>query len=62
MKITSNHLQRYKQIAMLLWKYGRSDLVKQMELDDTMDPGTRDNAPSNPEQAPDPGDEPTPTP
>jgi predicted unusual protein kinase regulating ubiquinone biosynthesis (AarF/ABC1/UbiB family) len=51
MKITSNHLQRYKQIAMLLWKYGRSDLVKQMELDDTMDPGTRDNAPSDPEQA-----------
>ena len=51
MKITSNHLQRYKQIAVLLWKYGRSDLVKQMELDDTMDPGTRDNAPSDPEQA-----------
>jgi ubiquinone biosynthesis protein len=33
MKLNANHLQRYKQIARLLWKYGRSDLVKQMEIE-----------------------------
>ena len=33
MKIDAKHLQRYQQIARLLWKYGRSDLVKQMEMD-----------------------------
>jgi len=33
MKIDAKYLQRYSQIARLLWKYGRSDLVKQMELD-----------------------------
>ena len=33
MKLDGKHLQRYKQIARLLWKYGRSDLVKQMEVD-----------------------------
>src|SRR6187431_389388 len=49
MKITSNHLHRYKQIAVLLWKYGRSDLVKQMEIDDTMDPDAR-NVPGNPDE------------
>jgi len=41
MKITSNHLHRYKQIAILLWKYGRSDLVKQMEIDDTLEAEAR---------------------
>jgi predicted unusual protein kinase regulating ubiquinone biosynthesis (AarF/ABC1/UbiB family) len=41
MKIKSDHLQRYKQIAVLLWKYGRSDLVKQMEIDDALDSGAR---------------------
>jgi ubiquinone biosynthesis protein len=35
--ISASHLTRYKQIAMLLWKYGRSDLVTQMGLDDSMD-------------------------
>jgi predicted unusual protein kinase regulating ubiquinone biosynthesis (AarF/ABC1/UbiB family) len=50
MKISSNHLQRYRQIAMLLWKYGRSDLVKQMEIDDAMDPDAR-KLPSDPDQA-----------
>jgi len=25
-------------IALLLWKYGRSDLVKQMGIDETVDP------------------------
>ena len=37
MKLTGNHLQRYKQIAKLLWKYGRSDLVDQMGVDDALD-------------------------
>jgi ubiquinone biosynthesis protein len=30
MKISASHLTRYKQIAQLLWKYGRGDLVSQM--------------------------------
>jgi predicted unusual protein kinase regulating ubiquinone biosynthesis (AarF/ABC1/UbiB family) len=30
MKLSSSHLKRYKQIARLLWKYGRSDLAQQM--------------------------------
>src|SRR3954447_23331126 len=30
MKISADHLKRYQQIAQLLWKYGRSDLVTQM--------------------------------
>ncbi|HUE89622.1 MAG TPA: hypothetical protein VMO26_26400, partial [Vicinamibacterales bacterium] len=38
MKISANHLKRYKEIALLLWKYGRSDLVKQMGIDEAVDP------------------------
>jgi ubiquinone biosynthesis protein len=34
MKISAQHLGRYKQIALLLWKYGRSDLVEQMGMDE----------------------------
>lgn len=30
MKISSLHLTRYREIAAMLWKYGRSDLVDQM--------------------------------
>lgn len=30
MKLSTNHLKRYKEIAALLWKYGRSDLAGQM--------------------------------
>jgi ubiquinone biosynthesis protein len=35
MKITpsAQHLKRYKEICILLWKYGRSDLVQQMGTD-----------------------------
>ena len=33
MKLSPKHLQRYSQIAALLWKYGRSDLVKQIGVD-----------------------------
>jgi predicted unusual protein kinase regulating ubiquinone biosynthesis (AarF/ABC1/UbiB family) len=43
MKLRALHFQRYKQIARLLWKYGRSDLVRQLdappfsgELDEAM--------------------------
>jgi predicted unusual protein kinase regulating ubiquinone biosynthesis (AarF/ABC1/UbiB family) len=38
MKLSATHLKRYKQIATLLWKYGRSDLVQQMGVDDGFDP------------------------
>ncbi len=37
MKLSLNHLKRYKQIAFLLWKYGRSDLVKNMGLEEPYD-------------------------
>jgi len=30
MKFTATHLKRYRQIAALLWKYGRGDMVHQM--------------------------------
>ena len=33
---TSENVQRYKQIARFLWKYGRSDLVQQLGIDDTL--------------------------
>lgn len=33
-KFQKIHLKRYKEIAGLLWKYGRSDLVRQMGVDD----------------------------
>jgi predicted unusual protein kinase regulating ubiquinone biosynthesis (AarF/ABC1/UbiB family) len=36
MKISPKYLKRYKEIAQLLWKYGRSDLVKQMDVDDEL--------------------------
>ena len=36
MKVSPKHLKRYKDIALLLWKYGRSDLVRQMGIDDTV--------------------------
>ena len=34
MKLNTTHLKRYKEIAGLFWKYGRSDLVKQMGVDE----------------------------
>lgn len=30
MKLSARHLQRYRELSTLLWRYGRSDLVKQM--------------------------------
>jgi ubiquinone biosynthesis protein len=38
MKLSATHLKHYKQIARLLWKYGRSDLVKQLAVSDALDP------------------------
>jgi len=38
MKISANHLKRYKEIAQLLWKYGRSDLVQHMGIQDEYNP------------------------
>jgi ubiquinone biosynthesis protein len=37
MMISAKHLPRYRQIARLLWKYGRSDLVNQMNVDDVFE-------------------------
>jgi ubiquinone biosynthesis protein len=37
MKISANHLKRYKEIALLFLKYGQSDLVKQMGVDSGFD-------------------------
>ena len=41
------HLKRYREIATLLWKYGRSDLVRQMGVDDLFEAraDTRVNGP-----------------
>ena len=47
MKLTSDHLQRYKQIARLLWKYGRSDLVAQMGIDQALDAEEREPVPES---------------
>jgi predicted unusual protein kinase regulating ubiquinone biosynthesis (AarF/ABC1/UbiB family) len=38
MNLSATHLKRYKQIAVLLWKYGRSDMVQQMAAHDGFDP------------------------
>ena len=35
------HLNRYRQIAWLFVKYGRSDLVKETGLDETLEAGQR---------------------
>ena len=38
MKLSPKHLKRYKEIARIFWKYGRSDLVQQMGNHDEIDP------------------------
>lgn len=35
--LNPQHLNRYRQIAWLFMKYGRSDLAKQSGLDETLD-------------------------
>lgn len=37
MKLSAKYFQHYKNIAALLWKYGRSDLVAAIELGDALD-------------------------
>ena len=37
MKMSVKHFQQYKQIARLLWKYGRSDIVTGMNMGDEAD-------------------------
>lgn len=39
MMLNPKHLKRYKEIAKIFWKYGRSDLVQQMGNQDEIDPG-----------------------
>lgn len=43
MKLSTRHLKRYREIAALLWKYGRSDLVERLQIDEEF-------APSDPNQ------------
>lgn len=44
MKLSSTHLKRYREIATLLWKYGRSDLVSQLAA--SSDFGPTDETPT----------------
>ena len=44
MKLNTTHLKRYKEIAGLFWKYGRSDLVKKMGVDVEEDEARRAEA------------------
>src|SRR5471030_2348447 len=39
MKFSATHIKRYRQIAALLWKYGRSDMVQQMSSHEGFDAG-----------------------
>jgi len=50
MKFSATHLKRYRQIAAILWKYGRSDVVHQMSAHEAFEPdastpGAKDAAP-----------------
>jgi len=47
MNLSANHLKRYRQIAAILWKYGRSDVVKQMAAHQEFEP----DAPADPKGA-----------
>ncbi len=44
------HLQRYKEMASLLWKYGRSDLVTDIGLDSHADRTEADSAAPDPRE------------
>ncbi len=37
MNFAPRHLKRYEQVALFLWKYGRSDLVQQMGIPDGLE-------------------------
>jgi len=38
MNFSATHLKRYRQIAAIMWKYGRSDVVKQMSAHEAFEP------------------------
>jgi len=53
MKMSTNHLRRYREITVLLWRYGRSDLVQQLAIDEDMGGKDERQTPAgnvNPEQ------------
>jgi ubiquinone biosynthesis protein len=52
MNLSASHLTRYKQIAKLLWKYGRSDLVQKMDIDEEFDAQRRGPPPGDGEATP----------
>src|SRR4051812_47517444 len=45
MKTSIKHLQRYRQIAALCWRYGRSDLVSKMYEDADLAADPKEPAP-----------------
>jgi len=45
MKFSAGHLKRYQQIASLLWRYGRSDLVQRMSAEDGFGPHQIEESP-----------------
>ncbi|MFH1496377.1 MAG: AarF/UbiB family protein [Verrucomicrobiota bacterium] len=48
MKLSPSHLRRYKDIALLLWKYGRGDLARHIKsADDTFLPEKPEALPEN---------------
>lgn len=47
MNFSPGHLKRYRQIASLLWRYGRSDLVKQMSAREEFGPHEIQGEPSD---------------
>jgi ubiquinone biosynthesis protein len=52
MKISAANIKRYREIASLLWRYGRSDLVQQLNTEDAFDAREWDTKPGEvtPEQ------------
>ena len=52
MKTSIKHLQRYRQIAALCWKYGRSDLVSKMYEDTDLATDPKEPAPEVAAQPP----------
>ncbi|MGH7942900.1 MAG: ABC1 kinase family protein [Limisphaerales bacterium] len=53
LKLPTIHLKRYREIAALLWKYGRSDIVRQMGVDELLTPAesVKPNSPAPEELA-----------
>ncbi len=47
MKLSLNHLKRYSQIASMLWKYGRSDLVQHMGMEEGYNPEAEGQKPGD---------------